>query len=276
MAGIPKGVYGRFSKEIGKYQRILQNAKDRDVNESDTAVIVADILANIFGFDKYSEITSEFAIRGTYCDLAVMIDGNVQYLVEVKAIGLDLKDSHLRQAVDYGANHGIPYIILTNGVIWEIHRIRFEQPIQHDQICVINFLGLNPRKQEDQEKLFLLCKEGLNKAAIDEFQEHLQSVNRFIIAAILLTDNAINIVRREIKHVSPGSRVDHDEIVAILQNEVLKREVIEGDKAAEAKRRIKKATGRALRKGKDKSPQEQKPETKAPETESVEPATRTP
>jgi hypothetical protein len=28
----------------------------------------------VFGFDKYSEITSEQAIRGTFCDLAVPLE----------------------------------------------------------------------------------------------------------------------------------------------------------------------------------------------------------
>jgi hypothetical protein len=44
--------------------------KDRDVSEADTVTIVKDLLAEVFGYDKYAELTGEFAIRGTYCDLA--------------------------------------------------------------------------------------------------------------------------------------------------------------------------------------------------------------
>jgi len=29
----------------------------------------------LFGYDKYEEVTGEFAIRGTWCDLAIKIDG---------------------------------------------------------------------------------------------------------------------------------------------------------------------------------------------------------
>ena len=53
------------------------------------------MLADLFGFDKYTEITSEQAIRGTYCDLAVKLEGKIKYLVEVKAIGLMLKDNQV-------------------------------------------------------------------------------------------------------------------------------------------------------------------------------------
>ena len=146
MAQIPGKIQERLSREVLKLQRVLQAAKHRDINESDTALIVADILSNVFGFDKYSEVTSEMAIRGTYCDLAVKVDGKVQYLVEVKAVGLDLKEGHLKQAVDYSANQGISYVVLTNGVCWKIHRIRFEKPIQNDEICAFNFLELSRRR----------------------------------------------------------------------------------------------------------------------------------
>ena len=40
------------------------------------------------GFDKYSEITSEYVIRSTYVDLAIKLDGKLALLIEVKAIGL--------------------------------------------------------------------------------------------------------------------------------------------------------------------------------------------
>lgn len=248
---VPKKIQDRLSREVLKLQRVLQAAKDRDINESDTALIVADILSSVFGFDKYSEVTSEMAIRGTFCDLAVKIDGKVQYLIEVKAIGLDLKDGHLKQAVDYGANQGIPYVVLTNGVFWKIHRIRFEKPIQNDEICAFNFLELSPRKEDDQEQLYLLCREGMSKAAIEDFSEHVQTVNRFVVAALLLTDPVIDLVRREMRRLSPGLRVENEEVLSILQNEVLKREVIEGAKAQQAMSRVKRAAGRSLRKERD-------------------------
>jgi len=84
---VPKRASDRFTKEVRRFQRILTNARHRDVSESDTVTIVTDMLSAVFGFDKYEEITSEQAIRGTYCDLAVKRDGALEYLIEVKAIG---------------------------------------------------------------------------------------------------------------------------------------------------------------------------------------------
>ena len=242
MASVPKTVANRFIKEVKKFQNILQKAKDRDINEADTVDIISDILTEVFGFDKYTETTREFAIRNTYCDLAVKIEDDVKYLIEAKAIGLNLKETHLRQTVDYGARQGVNWAILTNGIEWEIYRIRYEKPLQWDKVCSMNFLDLNPRKAENQEKLFLLCKEGLSKAAIEAFHEHRKTVNRFIIGAILLEKPALNLVRREIRKIAPGLRVDNPEIEAIMRNEVLKREVIDGESAKEASSRVKRST----------------------------------
>ena len=134
MKPIPKKVNERLVKGIKKFHKILEDARSRDINESDTVVIITDMLSEIFGFDKYSEITSEFAIRGTYCDLVTQIDGDLQYLIEVKAVGIELKESFIKQAVDYAANQGIDWVILTNGIRWIIYKIAFTKPIDKDQV----------------------------------------------------------------------------------------------------------------------------------------------
>jgi hypothetical protein len=74
MASIPKKVNERFIKTVPKFQKILQIAKDREVNESDTVAVLNDIFGDVFGYDKYLEVTSELAIPGAYCDLALQLE----------------------------------------------------------------------------------------------------------------------------------------------------------------------------------------------------------
>lgn len=256
MARIPSKVVERLAKTIGKFQSVLQIAKDRDVNESDTVAIVGDILAEVFGYDKYLEITSEFAVRSTYCDLAIRVDNKIQFMVEVKAIGTDLKESHLRQAVEYGANEGVQWIILTNGILWEIYKIRFEKPIDYDLVCSIDFPQINARKTEDQEKLFIVCKEGLSKDAREDFHEKVQSINRFVIGAIILSDPVVNTVRKELRRISEGIKIENSEIEKFLKGEVLKRDVIEGEEADKAQNRVKRYYSRAAQKPKKEGEQD--------------------
>ena len=240
MSTIPKKVLERFARTVPKFQSILKTARDRDVNESDTVSIITDILAEVFGYDKYVDITSEFAVRGTYCDLAVKVEDKVHLLIEAKAVGIALRESHLRQALDYGANHGIQWVILTTAVEWKLFRIRFEQPINYDLVCSIDLLAVNPKDERDCELLFLLAKEGLARNAKEEYFEKVQSVNRFVIGAIILGEPVISMVRRELRRFSDGVRVDAEEVASIIQGEVLKRELVEGDEATAARARVEK------------------------------------
>lgn len=247
MAGVPQKVMDRFKETIPKLQKIMEQAKAKDINEADTVTIVTDVLNLVFGYDRYEEITKEYAIKSTYCDLAVKVDGTVKFLIEVKAIGITLAEKHYQQALDYGANEGIEWIILTNGLIWKIYKVRFEKPISTDLVGEINFLELKVRNQADTEKLYILCKEGLKKNAIDDFANHKLVVNKFFIAAVLQIDGIAEIVRKELKKVDPSLRVEVEEIRSIIQNDVIKRELIDTPEAKEAVARYDKITKKAIK-----------------------------
>ena len=246
MATIPKKVVERYMKTVSKFQRVLKSARDRDINEADTVVIIQDILVEVFGFKKYLEITREFAIPGGYCDLAIKVDEKIQYLIEVKAIGHNLKDHDLRQVVNYGANKGVHWVVLTNGIKWELYKIQVEERITHELVSPFDFLELNPRKKEDQEKLFLLSKKGLLSAR-EDYYERVQSVNRFVIGAIVLSKPIMSAIKKDIRKLSTGLKVEITEIEKILQNEVLKRDVIEGDEASGAISRVHRFSRKATK-----------------------------
>lgn len=247
MASIPKKVTERLVAGIKKYQPILAAAKARDVGEADTVTIIKDMLSDIFGYDKYSDLTSEYAIRGTYCDLATKIDDVLQTLIEVKAIGLDLKDQHVKQAVDYAANQGVEWVLLTNGICWRVYRLTFSKPIDHELVIDIDFSTLNSRSENDLEFIYLWCKEGWQRSVLGEYHTQKQALSRFFVGAMLQTDPVLEVIRRELRRISPDVRIDINQIKSVLLNEVIKREVIEGDKAEEARKKIAKATAKAIR-----------------------------
>ena len=60
---ITKKVEDRIKTSAVKFKKVLEAAKNRDLNESDTVAIITDMLAEVFGYEKCSEITSELMIR---------------------------------------------------------------------------------------------------------------------------------------------------------------------------------------------------------------------
>ncbi len=244
MANIPKRVGDRLVAGLKKFQPILAAAKSRDVNESDLVVILNDVFAEVFGYDKYFEITSEFAIRGTYCDLAIKLENKIEVLVEVKAPGIELRDLQVKQAIDYAANQGVDWVVLTNGIQWRIYKVIFAKPIGQELVCDFDFMALNPKNDDHLQFLYLLTKEGWAKSAVGDFHQQKQALSRFCVGAITLSDPVLAVMRRELKKLSPDVRIDADQIAEVLRQEVIKREVLDGEKFGEAQKQIARAVTR--------------------------------
>jgi len=247
MAAIPKKVVERLAKGIKRFQPILTTSKTRDDGEGDTVMIVTDMLAEVFGYDKFSEVTAEFAIKSTYCDLAIKLDGDVRGLIEVKAVGTELKENHLKQAVDYAANQGVDWAVLTNGLRWRVYKVTFGKPIGQELVVDIDFCNLNSRSGDDLALLFLWCKEGWARSVLGEYQAQRQALSRFVLAATILSEPVVDTIRRELRRMSPDVKIRTEEIREALMNEVLKREVVEDDKAEEARKKLARASAKALR-----------------------------
>lgn len=215
-------------------------AKERDVNESDTVTIVTDMLEEIFGFDKYNDITREFSIKGNFCDLAIKSSKSIDYLIEVKAIGLNLSDNHLKQAVNYASHQGIKWVVLTNGMNWNLYRVIVDNKVDSELMFSINFEDINIRKSENQELLYLLCKRGIQKELIDDFYEYKQSVNKYTLGAILVSEPVISTVKRELRKIKTGIKVTNDEISSLIEHEILKRDILDSDSGKEALKNMQK------------------------------------
>ena len=270
MASTPKKVSDRISDGLKRFQPILQAAKARDAGESDTVTIITDCLTEIFGYDKYSEVTSEHAIRGTYVDLAIKVNDTLLFLIEAKAIGLTLNDKHLKQAVDYAANKGVDWVVLTNGHVWKVYKVSFSKPIDQELIAEIDLLALNHKKEEDTDKLFILCKEGWQKSAIQDLYGQSQMLSRYTLGAALLSEPVLETIRRELRKAFPGAGlVEIDVIASTLAAEVIRREVLEGEKAIQASKKLARAVAKTE---KAKAEAKAKPEGETPQPPSTNPA----
>ena len=242
---IPKRVADRVKSGLRVFTRVLQDARNADRSEQDTVTIVTDMLADIFGYNKYSELTGEYAIRGTYCDLAVKVDGAIKYLIEVKAVDKSLKENHLRQATDYAAKEGIEWVVLTNGVEWQAYRMIFEQPVRFEHVFTINMLDGG---SELPEMIYMLSREGITRQVLDEYHEQRRILNRHVISAVVLSEPVLKAIRRELRAMSPKMKVCPEDIKELLATEVLKRDIVEGEDLKDAKRKVRRAGKRSERK----------------------------
>ena len=66
----------------------------------------------------------------------------------------------------------------------------------------------------------------------DAFHQQAQLFNRFTVAAIVCSEPVVTVVRRELRRLFPDLKVAPENLKALIEQEVIKRDTIEGDKAA--------------------------------------------
>lgn len=241
---VPASAKKRIIDGLKKYKTVMEKAESQDVNESDTVTILTDVFADILGYDKYGEITSELAIKKCFCDIAIKLNDKVKLLVEVKSAATNLKENHLTQAVNYGANSGIDWVVLTNGIEWKVFKILFTKPVEHELVYSFNFLHLNAKKDADIEMLYMLSKDSLLKSknsSLDAYHAQRQLMNKVMLGQIILSPPVLDSIRKVLKKLAPEAKVTNEELADSIADEVLKREVSENERAGEYRKKITKA-----------------------------------
>lgn len=89
---------------------------------------------------------------------------------------------------------------------------------------------------------------------LGDYAAQKEALSRYFLGALMLTDPVLDLMRRELRRISPDVRIDTDEIKTVLINEVIKREVLEGDKADGARKKIARSANISLRALKPKDP----------------------
>lgn len=229
-----KRIQDRMAGAVKSLKPTIEQQRSRDVSEADTVTLVKDVLGTMLGYDKYAELTSEHAIRGTYCDIAVTVEGKIWCLIEVKSAGTDLDDRHVKQAIDYAVNKGVEWCILTNAVEWRLYNVVFSKPVEKHLVASANLLTLDPKDEAQLECLYLMTKEGFQKGAHIETRDRLNATSKYLVAALLVgNDEVIAALRRELRKLV-DVKIDTEDIVPVLEQQVLKRDCLDGPEAEAA------------------------------------------
>jgi hypothetical protein len=76
--------------------------------------------------------------------------------------------------------------------------------------------------------------------------------NKFYLAAVVLSDAVVETVRRELRRLSDAKlSLSVDDLRSLLKTEVIKREVIEGEKADAARKKVGRSANKVLRRSKE-------------------------
>ena len=203
-AGLPKwevAAKARISSALKKLAKPTALLLEKDVVEADTRHLVTDILVDLLGYDKYENLTAEFAVKGDFADYGLRIDKQLEAFVEVKRISTVLSAKHLRQVESYALKEGVQWAFLTNAQVWQVYHVT---PIQGSQsevtlIFEVDILDDSVKSSVKTDLLFLISKEGLSKGRLSEYLNAQNAISPKTLKPILISEDVLAAIRKEVK-----------------------------------------------------------------------------
>jgi predicted type IV restriction endonuclease len=211
-------------KPLKKFIPHLIAARDQNLNEADIVVRLIKLLEDVLGYDGLSEITREMNMKDKYVDLAVKIDGTIKFLIEAKSAGTDLRDRHIEQAERYAAENNIRWVLLTNGTVWNLYHLTFEEGIEYARAFSVD---ITTDLDQCAECIGLLHRNSVRKNGLDDFWDHRVALGPASIGRALFHENTLRLMRREIRR-KEGLAVDEEDLAKAIHDmlSVEAREVI--------------------------------------------------
>jgi hypothetical protein len=197
------------------YKKKFLDLKLEELDESGTRLMINHFLSDVLGYLHIEEIKTEYMIKGTYADYVIQVKGVRHFLVEVKALSYQLSDKHLRQTINYGANEGIEWALLTNGRNFEFYKIIFDKPIDSKKIFSVDLSDMTSLKNS-VDQLQYLHKEALLHKGLKVLWNKCESVRPENVAGLLYSKEVMNTIKKLIKK-KYGEKCDDAELMKSLQ-----------------------------------------------------------
>jgi hypothetical protein len=203
---------------LKKFKKLIETAKKRWLNESDTSNIINDFLWEVLWYDKYFDVTTEYKIKWQYCDYWIIMNWKLTLLMEVKQIWLDLNENHIFQAISYAWNEWVKRVILTNLRRRELFYLSFWDKIEKELILDFDILWESSTNKL-LENLQYIHKESLQKNYLWKLLKQKMALSERNIRKVLFSDPVIKKIQSEIK-TTTWLKTSKEEVINILKDYV--------------------------------------------------------
>jgi hypothetical protein len=227
----------KLANSLKNYSKKFLHKKMVELDESGTRLMINAFLTDVLGYAPIEEIKTEYMIRGTYADYVIQSKGIQHFLVEVKALSLQLSDKHLRQATNYGANEGIDWILLTNGRAFDLYKVIFEKPIYARKVFSVDLTDSKKIKDIINDIEFL-HKECVENKGLEALWNKTVALDPEYIAGYLFEPSVTNFIKRNLNKKFK-SRFSTEEINHSIAKIITENIAIENVKITKQKKKKK-------------------------------------
>ena len=209
----------KLLSSLKAYRKEFLDGGLTELDESGTRLMINRFLSDVLGYKQLEEIKTEYMIKGTYADYVVQVNKTRHFLVEVKALSFELSEKHLRQTINYGANEGIEYALLTNGRNFEFYKIIFEKPISSRLIFAVD-LGDATAIKSTANYLQHLHKDSVVKNSFTPLWNKCEATDPYNIAGIICSEPVLKCIKKLIK-TKYNERCEEETIISAVHRIVI-------------------------------------------------------
>lgn len=210
-----------FHKKLKEYKKRYHKKCYAELDESATRIMVNNLLTEVLGYTELEEIKTEHRIRGEYADYVIQLARKKHFIVEVKAVQLDLSEKHLRQSVSYAANEGIDWIILTNGWQIELYKVIFAKPIKSQKVFSFD-LGDAGEFKEATNLLIYLTKKSVSKNELNQFWHRFEALEPNNLYKNLYAIEVVRFLKKVLKNKT-GLLFNEDDILDSIHQIIIRK-----------------------------------------------------
>lgn len=196
--GMDKNVLQR----LRQYALVFKEAADRGANESDTVMYLVKFFEDVLGYDSLAgEISKEVSIKDRYCDFGVKLNGSIGLLVEAKAAGNQtLREKNIEQAENYASRAGTRWVLLTNGVQWQLYHLTFNEGegIVHDLAFEVRLADVETDPEQLWSSLEMLSKPRMLEDTLTDFWNQKKALAPASLIRVLFSEPVLTSIRREL------------------------------------------------------------------------------
>jgi hypothetical protein len=206
-------------RPLKKMIPVLRQARQENLNEANTVQRLIMVFQEVLGYDPLTEIVRELEIKDKYVDLALRIDGVVKIYVEAKSAASELRDRYIDQAKGYAALSNIRWVVLTNGLVWNLYHLSVseDEGLDYERVFSVDLSVEDLDLDKCADSLALLHRNNVKKGEHEEFWKKCAALDAHSLGRALYTESVLSLVRREIRK-SEGILVDEEDLATAIHD----------------------------------------------------------
>jgi len=219
---------------LRKYSRRYLNGKITALDEPGTRLVLSAFLTDVLGFAPQDEIKTEYMIKSTYADFVIEINGKRHFIIEVKPFSLSLIDAHLRPAINFGANEGIDWVMLTNGRTISLYKILYRKRAELRELFTVDLANRAGLKKA-VPLIYCITREGITGTGLDALWNKHRALDPVNVAGLLYGTPVLNYIKNALKSRFK-QKFFEEEIITAIDSIITTEMAIQNVKPVSAKK----------------------------------------